>query len=253
MHYNIFQKLLTRANINVTISVSNETECTCLDNILNAKRYARQLTETALFQGVDVERVRAWLLEETITVSAYPSGAFLLTRDSTTHYLGVILRGSADVIRTGEDGLMHMSTLQRNDLFGAASLFGGELRYVIDVVCRTDVRVLRISEAQLLRLMRQEESVLTNFLHYLNSRIRFLNRRLDALSKNSVSAKLLAFLESEAVNGVYAAPSYTILSESLCISRATLYRALDTLITEGKVCRDGKKIIIQRKEEEPEL
>ena len=49
---------------------------------------------------------------------------------------------------------------------------------------------------------------------------------------------------TEATDGVYLVNSYTELSEMLCLSRATMYRALDSLCVEGKIARDGKKIIL---------
>ena len=143
-----------------------------------------------------------------------------------------------------EDGMMHMSTLSKNDLYGAASLFGGDVGYVTDIRCNERVRVLIINEEEMLSLLSEQKTVLRNYLVYLNERIRFLNKRLDAFSKNTVTAKLQTFFASEAKDGVYTVKNYTRLSEMLCLSRATLYRALDTLETAGKIKREGKNIIL---------
>jgi CRP-like cAMP-binding protein len=106
------------------------------------------------------------------------------------------------------------------------------------------VRVLIISEDELLSLLSQNTTVLKNYLRYLNERIRFLSKRLDAFSKNTVAAKLMTFLTSEAKDGVCSVRNYTKLSEMLCLSRATLYRALDALEASGKIKRDKKNIIL---------
>lgn len=158
--------------------------------------------------------------------------------------LGIVLRGSADVIRASSNGRMHMSTLKRNDLFGAASLFGDEESYVTDIRCNEPVRVLLINEAEMLRLLSENANVLRNYLRYLNTRIRFLNRRLDAFSKNTVAARLYTYMTDEAVNGVYTVKNLTKLSDTLCVSRATLYRAIDALESSGQIRRNGKQIII---------
>ena len=42
--------------------------------------------------------------------------------------------------------MMHMSTLSKNDLYGAASLFGGGTEFVTDIRCNERVRVLIIGE-----------------------------------------------------------------------------------------------------------
>ena len=185
-----------------------------LSTILKAQRYARQLTGSILFSGVNEDFIRSWLNRSSAYVEEYESGDFLFRKSDTKDRLGIILRGTADVSRISEDGMMHMSTLKRNDLFGAASLFGGDMAYVTDIRCNEKVRVLVIEE------------------------------RLDAFSKNTVTAKLQTFFTSEAKKGVYTVKNYTKLSEMLCLSRATLYRALDALESSGKIKREGKQIIL---------
>ena len=215
-----------------------------MSTIFDAERYARQLTKTVLFKGVSEQQIKDWLVKADASVQSFETGDYLFRKSDTTDRLGILLRGSADVSRESADGRMHMSTLLKNDLFGAASLFGGDTSYVTDIRCNEPARALIIPEATMLNLLSENQTVLLNYLRYLNSRIRFLNRRLDAFSKNTVTAKLLTFLASEANGNVYAVKSYTKLSESLCLSRATLYRALDALETDGKIRRDKKTITI---------
>jgi CRP-like cAMP-binding protein len=179
-----------------------------------------------------------------VRVAEYEAGEYLFRKNDKSDRLCIILRGSADVSRVSEDGLMHMSTLKRNDLYGAASLFGGDVGYVTDIRCNERVRALVITEDKVLALLSENQTVLRNYLRYLNGRIRFLNKRLDAFSKNTVAAKLLTFFAAEAKDNVYTVKNYTKLSETLCLSRATLYRALDALETSGKIKREGKNITI---------
>lgn len=220
-----------------------------MSTVLEAQRYAKQLCGTILFKGVAENDIRAWLNAANVTVAEYEIGEYLFQKTDTKERLGVLLRGSAEVNRESEDGMMHMSTLKRNDLFGAASLFGGDSVYVIDIRCRERARALLIGEEELIGLLSENRTVLRNYLSYLNGRIRFLNRRLDAFSKNSVAARIFSYLSGEAENGVVRVSSLTRLSESLCISRATLYRALDTLEEEHRIKRNGKEIILSEETE----
>ncbi len=215
-----------------------------LSTLLHAQRYARQLGGTVLFSGVSEDKIRAWLLRANVTVAEYESGEYLFTRTDKDVRLGILLRGRAEVNRESADGMMHMSMLKRNDLFGAASLFSDDHAFVTDIRCIERSRVLIISEDALLDLLSANKTVLKNYLSYLNSRIRFLNRRLDAFSKNAVTARVMTFLSGEAADGVVRIGSMTKLSEALCISRATLYRALEALETTHKIRRSGKEIII---------
>lgn len=212
--------------------------------LLDARRYARQLQDTILFDGVDFYVIRDWLAQDGAEVVICAADELLFACGEKQHKLGIVLRGYATVERKFADGRMHMSELKKNDLYGAASLFGGDEGFVLNIRAQEDCRVLLISEESLLNLFREQEQVLRNYLRYLNTRIRFLNQRLDAFSKNTVAARVYSLLSMDAVNGVCEVHSFTTLSETLCISRATLYRALDTLSADGRILRDGKKIIL---------
>ncbi len=215
-----------------------------LSTILDAERYTKQLSGTVLFSDVGEEWIRSWLCRANVLISEYETGEYLFRKGDTSNRFCVLLRGSADVNRVSSDGLMHMSTLKKNDLFGAASLCGKNESFVTDIRCNERARALIIPEEEMLNLLSENRKVLQNYLSYLNGRIRFLNKRLDAFSKNSVSARLMTYLETESVDRIYRVKSFTKLSESLCISRATLYRALDALELEHKIQKNGKQIIL---------
>ena len=215
---------------------------TILSTVLDAERYTHQLSGTVLFRGVGEDWLRTWLNHADVKISEYEPGTYLFRKNDTSDRIGIVLRGSADVIRASCDGMMHMSTLKRNDIFGAASLCAKNAAYVTDIRCKERTRVLIIPEEEMLNLLSENRTVLRNYLSYLNSRIRFMNKRLDAFSKSTVAARVLTFCTAEAVDRIYTVNSFTKLSESLCISRATLYRALDTLEEEHKIRRNGKEI-----------
>ena len=213
-----------------------------MSTIADAERYARQLKETVLFREVPEDRVRKWLYQSNVSIAEYDAGEYLYHKNDRTNRIGILLRGSAEVNRESRDGKMHMSTLKRNDLFGAASICGENTAYVTDIRAKERTRVLIIPENEMLDLLSSDQTVLRNYLSYLNGRIRFLNKRLDAFSKNSVAARIMTFFAAEADGNAYHVKSFTKLSESLCVSRATLYRALDTLEDEHRIRRNGKEI-----------
>lgn len=213
-----------------------------MSTITDAERYAHQLNGTVLFRDVPEDRIRKWLYQSNVSIAEYDAGDYLYQKKDITNRIGILLRGCAEVNRESRDGMMHMSTLKRNDLFGAASICGKDAAFVTDIRAKERSRVLIIPEEEMLNLLSVNRTVLKNYLSYLNGRIRFLNARLDAFSKNSVAARIMTFFTAEANGGVYKVKSYTKLSESLCISRATLYRALDTLEEEHKIRRNGKEI-----------
>ncbi|MBR0081479.1 MAG: Crp/Fnr family transcriptional regulator [Clostridia bacterium] len=204
----------------------------------------RKLEQCVLFRDCPAELIRSFVQDPDVHAESYRQGEYLMRRGGESHQIGVLLKGYAAVERKCEDGMMHMSRLQPSSLYGAASVFSGNASYMIDIRALRDCTALLISEEVLVRWMLAHPQILQNYLKYLTDRIRFLNQRLDALSKNTVPAMLMSFFLSESQEGVVNIKSYSELADSLCLSRATLYRALDTLSAEGKILRQGKQIIL---------
>lgn len=83
------------------------------------------------------------------------------------------------------------------------------------------------------------------YISYLSKRIYFLNEKIEAYTAPNAESKLLHYLKSVCdANGVVSGISITELSRQINVSRASLYRALDTLSASGKLRHDGKKIIL---------
>lgn len=207
-------------------------------------RHLTALKSSTLFEGFAEEDIKKLLDQSEYAVGTYSAGELLMQKDSQEHFLGILVKGTVTVKRTQGNGQMHMSRLSDGDMFGAASLFSNESEYVVDIRCTVDCRALLIGEKQLIAWMQQDSRILQNYLRYLTGRIRFLNRRLDALTETSVPSRILTYLTGTVTDGSCCVKSCQELAETLCLSRATLYRALDTLCEEGKILRKGKQIIL---------
>ncbi len=91
-----------------------------------------------------------------------------------------------------------------------------------------------------------------NYVTFLSDRIRFLNRRLSTLTAGQTDGKLWRYLLAHrGEDGVVSLPGgMTGLAETLNMGRSSLYRSLDALTAAGRICRQGKQIIVNHKEED---
>ena len=90
-----------------------------------------------------------------------------------------------------------------------------------------------------------------NLFRLLSDKVRFLNERISCVTGGSAERRLAFFLNSCRVSDdgtVDPGMSMTALAYSLDIGRASLYRAFDSLSSEGIIRRDGDKIIVTDKE-----
>lgn len=157
----------------------------------------------------------------------------------------IVLRGAAQVLRKNETGTMLMSKLTVGDVFGAATIQNDENFFAPHIVCKTKLSVLAIPEQLWLDWLHEDFALMNSYLHYVNARLQFLNRRLDALSQDSVENRVLSFVRSSAIQGKYKVDSYTELAMMLCVGRVSLYRAFDALEDKGKMTRENKTIILK--------
>ena len=164
--------------------------------------------------------------------------------------LAFLLSGSATVFRRGETGSsLPIRNLNKNDCFGAASLFGNWHEGLSSVVAKTKGEIIYISEAELRNLMQKFPEISVNYIKFLSDRIRFLNKRLDLFSADTTERTLLEYLWSNCDKNkrVTLTLSMSELAKRLSIGRSSLYRGLEELEKSGKIKRN--KNIIQIKGE----
>lgn len=218
---------------------------------LQPTAYAALAAKTFLFAGISQEDIRALLAAEGVRVEHFEKDQVIFDRTDNERALGVILFGACMVTKESENGSMPMSVLRQADLFGAASLFHDEEAYVARVAAAESTWVLLISESALRSMMQSDFRVTENYLRYLTARIRFLSGRLDGFLPQSVEERVYHHIKTRAEDGLYESEwSVTHLADALCISRTTLYRAMDKLVSEGKIERHGRAFRLPKGENE---
>lgn len=211
----------------------------------NPAAYSNICQSAFLFAGLTGAETAELLNTPGVTVEHFEAGSPIRTRQDAIGSLGILLYGAATVEKRSETGKILMSILGPGDLFGAAALFGAHDAYVADITATKSVWALIVPERTLTAMMKRDFRVAENYLRYLTARIRFLSDRIDGFAEGSVEERVMHYLEQNAENGVFC-PGYPLsaLADALAISRATLYRALDALTTDGRIRKDQKIITI---------
>lgn len=214
------------------------------------KTYVQLAEATPLFRGIGDADIAKLLQTPGIRVETYAKGGMLYTTDTNAHCLGFLVSGSARVIKCDGTGKMLMSVLHAGDIFGAASLFSSDDRYVANIIAMSETKALLIPEEIWLSILQSDFRIVKNYMAYLTSRIRFLSGRIDRLSQPTVEDRVLSFLRTRAKDNVYHPEmSLRAIGDALCISRTSLYRAFDTLTADGKIHKEGRDIRLIQEEE----
>lgn len=210
------------------------------------ERWAEAIRNTFLFENVGSHIA---VTDEAVEHQAYGPGEDIFPRTRHGRYIGVLLGGRAEVRKGGNENPVIMSVLESGNVFGAAGLYAGQEFFVTDVIAVQKTEALYISRDAIDEWIEQDVQVARNFIHYLSSRIYFLNSRIEGFTSGSVERTLALYLANMAKQGELLLPySMSRLADVLHVGRASLYRALDTLAEQGIIRRDGKAIRVLDRE-----
>ena len=213
--------------------------------------YAPIVSNTFLFRNIDPSSVASLLSEtEGICVEHCTRGQRIRSIVGAPRALCIIVEGRATVEKRNGDSTLRMSVLEKGDLFGAASMFCDDESYVAEISALTSVWTILIPESSLHALMKREPIIMENYIRYLTGRIRFLSSRIDSLACGGIEERFLLALTNIANHGKCTLDcSMDAFAKSLGVSRATLYRAQEALIKDGRLRKEGKSFYIIPEEE----
>ena len=201
------------------------------------------LKQTRIFKDAD-EKILTSVLNTYGKSVSYAKNDIVFSRETYSPVLCLIIKGEARVSK-GETVISH---LKDGEIFGAAFLYNQSYEFENTVTALTPLKVVIIEKNGVDELIKCDSSISFNYISYLSERIGFLNSKIEGYTKPSAEEKLMLYLKKNADinNGkCEISVSMTELSHVLQISRASLYRVIETLENQGKICRDGKKIYVK--------
>ena len=201
------------------------------------------LKNTRIFKDAD-EKVLASVLNTYGKSVSYSKNDIVFSKETYSPVICIIIKGEARVSK-GETVISH---LKDGEIFGAAFLYNQSYEFENTVTALTPLKVVIIEKSGVDELIKCDSSISFNYISYLSERIGFLNSKIEGYTKPSAEEKLMLYLKKNADmnNGkCEISVSMTELSHVLQISRASLYRVIEALENQGKICRDGKKIYVK--------
>lgn len=200
------------------------------------------LTGFFLFGGFSEAEIVALLEQPGIGCLCFRQGEIILAEEAAPPALYVLLHGAAVVEKRAGEGMLRMNELEPGALIGLASLFAEEeAAFPTRVSAKKDCELLVIPEHVLRGLLRSDFRLAENYIRYLSGRVRFLNSRIEGLICPTAEQRLLLYITRHAENGRLT-QELTTLAQSVGVSRASLYRALDKLEQDNAIRRHGRSI-----------
>ena len=193
------------------------------------------LCTCSLFCGTDEGLLAQLLSHADAALAVFHPGDTVYEPHRFQRRLGILLDGCLQVTKGG----LSISALHPGDLFGAAALYSDAEDFATTITAAKPSRCLLLEQTLVDDLLAGNSRIRENYLRYLTGRIRFLSGRLQSLAQPGAEGKLARYLLAGGADC-----SATELAHRLGISRATLYRAFDSLERSGLITRSGKTISV---------
>lgn len=209
----------------------------------------RDIGSLFLFSDIDEGTLSALLESVPPKTASYAKGEIVFSSEQDTERLGFVLRGSCRVLMCRASCAdIALNTLQVGDSFGILSLFH-EGEYPTKVVACEPTRILFFTKSDVYYMIEHIPTVSLALLRFFAGRVDFLNKKLRTLTAKDTEAKLAAWLLLTAADTD--APFLfhaTRAAETLGCGRASLYRALESLVLSDAITYSERKIQIKNKE-----
>ena len=156
--------------------------------------------DSALFTGVDEASCENMLRCFSAYEQRFSAGQTILTCGQQQDMIGVLLSGSAALLRLHADGNRTvLESMDEGSVFGEELAFTGFRDGSALIECREDCRVIFMRYDQITKRCENacacHSQVVTNLFQLLSKKSLHLSRRIEVLACRSIREKLLCFFE----------------------------------------------------------
>ena len=182
-------------------------------------------------------------------VRTFGAGEQIYSPESHSSGLGILLRGSAIAYTPHPIKKVMLRTFTSGAVFGISDWYGEEEACFSRIEASETAEVLMIEPEAVRHLLEESRAFREHYISFLTGRIRFLNQKIGYLTAGSAEFKLSHYLLSLGECQTVILPiSMSSLAEMLDLGRASLYRAFDTLTSDGFISKQGKTITLHDRE-----
>ena len=207
--------------------------------------YENLILSRPLFANCDEELTRDLILSGGALLS-FKSGEEMKADFSPA--VGILLSGRGVIYSADKDRSTILRFVAPGSMIGVAGIFAATPPDTRTLACgdgKSEMFFIRKESFE--KLLESDPSFRNNLVTFLADRISFLNSKINYVTAGSAERKLAMFIKSSPRDGdgsVDLGMSMTSLAHALDLSRASLYRAFDSLENCGALKRDGKHITV---------
>lgn len=204
------------------------------------------LAESFLFSGIEKDELVRLITAYTPAIKTYKRGELVYSSADPDAKVGFVFSGRCEIRLDRHDGAKALlNSLSVSDSFGVLSVYSEE-EFPTKIYAAVNSSVIFFSAEQIKEFVNSNSQISANLVRFLAERISFLNKKIATLSQGRVEDKLAAqlLLEWRKCGSPEFDFNCSKTGERIGAGRASVYRALSSLESDGLIKFDNKKIHI---------
>jgi len=184
----------------------------------------------------------------------FGAGETVFPAHQTNDCLCVLWSGRARVFARSADPAHAalLRTMESGAVFGVHCVFNADMPPQSSIVAEKPCQVLLIPSSCWEKILASHPQTMASYIRFLTQRIEFLNRKVQYLTAGSAERRLALYLLSQIPQDGVATRltiSAVSLADLLDLGRASLYRAMDKLTSDGFLERDGHDYTLHHRDD----
>ncbi len=171
-------------------------------------------------------------------IMTYSKDEYIAFRGDEIDGLYINLEGNLVAEMLKEDGsVKKIEELKNGKIIASAFIFGDINRFPVDLVAKSNIKLLFIEKCELINILQNNLNLLVNFLDEISNKAQFLSKNLwESLSNKTINRKLAEFIIEREENGIFILEgSVKELSEYFNVSRPSLSRVIKFFIENNYI------------------
>lgn len=204
------------------------------------------------FSDISEREIEKMIEEKECVILNYHKNEYVAFRGDTIDGIYINIDGLLVAEMLREDGnVKRIEEIKNGKIIASAFIFGNVNKFPVDLLAKTDVKILFISKEKLVKFLINNSKLLVEFLNEISNKAQFLSKNLwESLSNKTINQKLSEYILKNEKDGVFILEkSVKELSEYFNVSRPSLSRVFKYFIENEiiKKLEKGRYQIISKK------
>lgn len=209
-----------------------------------------KLKKSYLFRNIDLEVLKKILEKSDYKIIHLDKKEILFDGFTQTGYIALVLEGEILIEKLLPSGKsIIIQSKKTGELLGEVAAFSNANQYPCNTISKEKSTIIVWSKDSFFELIKSNETILKSFLTLISNKAYFLNLKVEALSfslaKERVAYSLIHEFDIDKNSIITLSFGKSAWADNLNISRASLYKELDSLHKDNLIeIIDSKKIKI---------